>query len=42
MYANKMESRFKEIIGTNIVGACFMYTRKFYESRGDYMMKIIY
>lgn len=34
MYASSQGS--KEIIGSNIVGACFMYTRKVYESIGDY------
>ena len=24
------------ILGSNVVGACFMYTRKAYESTGDY------
>ena len=27
---------FEQIIGTNIVGACFLYTRKVYDTVGDY------
>lgn len=34
MYASKDGN--KKIIGLNIVGACFMYTRKVYETIGDY------
>lgn len=34
MYASKMGK--KQIIGFNIVGACFMYTRQVYETIGDY------
>ncbi len=30
------ESRKKQIVGQNIVGACFMYTRKAYEEVGEY------
>lgn len=30
------ESKIKTIVGQNCVGACFMYTRKVYETIGDY------
>lgn len=41
-YISVSDNSLKRIVGTNSIGACFMYTRQVYETIGDYDSDLIY